>query len=70
MISLCQEMQENDQRATMLQLVDKFKAKYKELSMFSLLQYLYSLFFFLFSFFVCVKMNDLDTSTDAHGPSK
>ncbi|XXG75491.1 hypothetical protein AAC387_Pa08g0046 [Persea americana] len=32
MISLCQEMQENDQRATMLQLVDKFKAKYKELS--------------------------------------
>lgn len=31
-ISVCQEMQENDQRATMLQLVDKFKAKYKELS--------------------------------------
>jgi ATP-dependent DNA helicase Q1 len=30
-ISLLQEMQQNDQRATLLQLLDKFKTKWKHL---------------------------------------
>ena len=34
MVSLLQDMQENDQRMTMLQLIDKMKIKHKELGWF------------------------------------
>jgi len=47
MVSLLQDMQANDQRSTMLQLVDKMKIKQKELGWFFTLLVLYLIFSWL-----------------------